>query len=40
LAGKSVTKDYYFYNNGELVTVETVDETTGETKVSPMTDKA
>ena len=39
LAGKPVTKDYYFYNNGELVTVETVDETTGEITISPMTDK-
>ena len=40
LKGKSVTKDYYFYNNGDLVTVETIDETTGETKVVPMVDKA
>ena len=39
LTGCPVTKDYYFYNNGELVTTETLNEETGETVVEPMIDK-
>ena len=40
LAGYSVTKDYYFYkSSGALVTIEQVNEETGETEIVPLQDE-
>lgn len=40
LAGYPLTKDYYFYKaNGELVTVEQLNEETQEIEIVPLTDK-
>ncbi len=41
LANYPLTKDYYFYkSNGELVTVEQINEETNEVTIVPLTDKA